>query len=498
MYWCELLYPERKRQQASVGKTVNDRRSPFKKDFDTICNSNALRRLQDKAQVFPLEEGDYTRTRLTHSIEVLSVVESLGIGLRDIVRDPLNSGYLCRGDVNQDVSLEEHIENIPVILKCAALLHDMGNPPFGHLTEQVISDWFKGNLSHYEYLEASGVYVYSENPRNNLWVDLSAIGEGDYLQDLLHFDGNAQLLRLVTKLNLVVDDNGMNLTYPVIASFIKYPCGSTSIDKSQLAKKKAGYFVSERDIFEEIASKLGLGNSGCYHRHPLAFLLEAADDIAYLTADIEDAHHKGIVSVQDVENYITEYDEGSDLVRKIQKEIKRYRVEAEERKLPRADGYVMHRLRILLKGEMISAVESVLSDRYVDIMEGRCNEELLSVSKVAPIVKAIRKLEEDRIYYCRNIIESKTRAAVIVRKLLDSYVLAALNYQRDNDYNKDTSYNYIYESLSPNFRYVCERQLESETDRRLVAYQKLRLVVDQIAGMTDSRALSDYKVLTAS
>lgn len=152
LYWDKLLNPKRIRETSSVIRTRSDNRSPFKKDFDTICNSTVLRRLQDKAQVFPLEEEDYARSRLTHSIEVLSIAESLGIQAREIIKKKENKKYISQKSDNSTYrKTNKLIDSIPTILMGAALLHDMGNPPFGHLGEQIINDWFKDNLQHFEY-----------------------------------------------------------------------------------------------------------------------------------------------------------------------------------------------------------------------------------------------------------------------------------------------------------------------------------------------------------
>lgn len=270
-----MLHPKRFRESASVAKTSSDNRSPFKKDFDTVCNSTILRRLQDKAQVFPLEQEDYARTRLTHSIEVMSVASSLAVQAIKVILETNLDQYLSSDyKLSHEISdFRETIKEIPTILNAAALLHDMGNPPFGHLGEQIISDWFRNNLPKI-VKKADGTYVFNDvgSADDTLAYKL----KGKYAEDLMHFEGNAQLLRLVTKLSYVVDEHGMNLSYPVLASFIKYPCASTNIDKSKLSTKKMGYFTTEEDEFTAICEALGLHNC----RHPLAFLLEAADDIA--------------------------------------------------------------------------------------------------------------------------------------------------------------------------------------------------------------------------
>lgn len=491
--WYALLNPKRIREVSTVDRTQSDSRSPFKKDFDTICNSTILRRLQDKAQVFPLEEEDYARSRLTHSIEVLSVAESLGIKAREIIRkkeigEP-NSGMGIRIP-EETIDL---INDIPTILMSAALLHDMGNPPFGHLGEQIINDWFKENLQHFEYSQKDKKYIRCEQSNSSLHESL----KGDYENDLLNFDGNAQLLRLISRLNLVVDENGMNLSFPVIATIIKYPCSSSNVQPSVLSRKKAGYFSSEKDIFRKVMKTLDLAKDNGYCRHPLAFLLEAADDIAYLTADIEDAHHKGIIKLEDIDAYMQKYGRYDAIVNNVLKEIEKYRQAADRLGYPNADDYVMKRLRIYLKGQMINSMSQAFESQYPSIMQGECEDELLEKSDANILSSCLRTIEKEKIHYCSSIVENKTKAIAVINKLLDRFVPAVINYSPNTDYRRDTEQNLIYLSFSENYRFLCERANVRSNDEKTILYNKLRLVIDQISGMTDTRAMSVYKVLTA-
>lgn len=490
LYWDKLLTPERVRKMPSVRRTESDQRSPFKKDFDTVCNSTILRRLQDKAQVFPLEQEDYARTRLTHSIEVMSIASSLAAQAIKVIEKSLLN-YISNPE--DSAILEEtkkQIKDIPTILETVALLHDMGNPPFGHLGEQIISDWFREKLSKVVY-KSDGTFAF--NDVGDAEETLSYKLKGEFANDLTHFDGNAQLLRLVTKLNYVIDGNGMNLSYPVLASFIKYPCASSKIDTKKLSTKKAGFFSSEADIYKSITEALGL--NGC--RHPLAFLLEAADDIAYLTADIEDAQHKGIVSVACLKDFLQK-EEKDAVVKHILEEIDRYGQDAKNAKYPDIDGYIIHRVRVLIKGVMIDAMNDAFNTQYEQIMEGTCENELISQSKVAVLASVLRKIEEEKIYYSNNIVVSKTRAFKILYKLLDTYVPAVLSYN-SKDSKKDVATNLLFLSLSENYRFVCEQAnkgLDDNDPRRI--YNKLLLITDQISGMTDSRAVTVYRMITAS
>ncbi len=485
LYWDKLLAPVRFRKNNTVKPLPNDGRTPYKKDFDTVCNSTILRRLQDKAQVFPLAKEDYARTRLTHSIEAMAIAESLGMQARELVFENLDP-YICK-DQERDIT-KKRINDIPKILATAALLHDMGNPPFGHLGEQIIGDWFKDNLPKLTK-RADGRFAVKDG--GDAESTLAYKLKGKYAQDLVHFEGNAQLLRLVTKLNYVVDHDGMNLTFPVIATFIKYPCSSLTIDKKVLSKKKMGYFSAEEEKYFSISNTLGLNNC----RYPLAFLLEAADDIAYLTADIEDAHKKGIISISCLEDYLNRIPNDS-IIEKVLQEIQEYRSAGKANGYPNIEDYIIRRIRIYIKGIMINAINDAFKNKYEAIMNGTCEEELISASEAANLAEALRSLEREKIYYCKSIVESKTRAFRIIHGLMDAYIPAVLNY-KEQDSGKDTTEHILYLSLSENYRYICEQANKKEKDESIQLYNRLLLVTDQISGMTDSRAMTTYQTISA-
>ena len=215
MEWKRLLSSERARpSKAKTGS--KDGRSEFQKDYHRIVGSASFRRLQDKTQVFPLERGDFVRTRLTHSLEVSSFAASLGqsVGSRIMERDPSFAA--------------EDREAIIDILRSAGLVHDIGNPPFGHFGETAIRQWFKRNLGKLEY---------EGRPVSELLC-------GQRAEDFYHFEGNAQAVRLLSRLHYLVDGNGMNLTYALLNTIVKYPVSSLMIDKNSgdVRTKKAGYY----------------------------------------------------------------------------------------------------------------------------------------------------------------------------------------------------------------------------------------------------------------
>lgn len=480
MEWATLLQPKRLRESSSVTKMSDDIRSDFKKDFDTVCNCTGIRRLQDKAQVFPLEKEDYARTRLTHSIEVMSIAESLGVAAVGVIATRMSTSPTM-----------ELVNDIPVILRTAALLHDMGNPPFGHLGEEIIGDWFKEYLPQLRFTKGEKV-IFSKTHSDDSERLLDLLSD-QMKNDLLHFEGNAQLLRLVTKLSYVVDDNGMNLSFPVLATIIKYPTSSNNISSDSLLTKKMGYMYAEMDIFNKINQVLGLNGK----RHPLVFLLEAADDIAYLTADIEDAHKKGIINLNDIIK-IFERQNNDPFVSDVLNEYKKYEEKCSELQYTEHDNYIMQRLRIFLKGKMISAVKEAFNLYYDDIMNGTFAQELLSVSSAATIVSLIRNdIEYKHIYYCNSIIKTKLQSYEIIDSLLTKFVPCVFNAQTDKMADdKDTL---LYALISSNYKYICEKKvsgLKYNSQDRI--YNKLLLVTDYISGMTDTYAKDMFHLLTAN
>ncbi len=482
MEWATLLQPKRIREKSSVSKMDNDGRSDFKKDLDTVCNCTGIRRLQDKAQVFPLEREDYARTRLTHSIEVTSIAESLGVEAVSVIK--------TKGQLPEPTM--DLVKEIPTILRVAAYLHDMGNPPFGHLGEEIIGDWFKQNLSKLKF-SRDGKLIFSDTSQADDEMIINILSK-QMREDFLNFEGNAQLLRLVTRLSNVVDDNGMNLTYPVLATIIKYPKKSIEINPANgVSSKKMGYMYSEEEIYEKISQNLGLFGK----RHPLVFLLEAADDIAYLTADMEDAHKKGIIRLNDIVQ-IFEGSPEDPFIADILQEYHKYEEQWKTTPIPSRDNYLMQRLRIFIKGKMISAVKNSFNKYYQQIMDGEFENELLMVSDASNLVSLIRHhIEEKFIYYNPNITRTKIKSYQIINNLMSRFISCVFNKKIVGE--SDDKETLMYSLISNNYRYVCERKCEGKcyNDAENI-YYKLLLVTDYISGMTDTYAMDMFHLLTAT
>ncbi|MDO5095421.1 MAG: dNTP triphosphohydrolase [Peptostreptococcaceae bacterium] len=291
MEWKNLLTQDTQvvREQAPEEFEEQYSISDFEKDYQSIISSSAFRRLQDKTQVFPLDKSDFVRTRLTHSIEVSTLARQLGMMVTQ------NEFFRRRFAEEFELSKEERpnlLAEIPMVLSCAALLHDIGNPPFGHFGEFAIGNWFEEELESDKFTfrnekiaERFAKHSYGRQMKS----------------DLIHFEGNAQALRILTKIYNNSASYNINLSYSVINSLVKYPTDSVNYDsKSEdIRLHKFGYFFAEKGIFHEICEKTGTKMHDGFVRHPLAFLVESADDIAYVTADLEDALKKGLFSLDE-------------------------------------------------------------------------------------------------------------------------------------------------------------------------------------------------------
>ena len=248
-------------------------RLPQERDHDRILFSTPFRRMGDKTQVFPLESIESIRTRLTHSYEVANLARSLGVQIAESLPNPP----------------EHALRAIPATLAAVGLAHDIGNPPFGHQGEKAICSWFK--------LNKNTLFEPPTAPEEEaIATDIQNL-TSQHKEDFLNFDGNAQTLRLLTKLQVIGDDLGLNLTLGTLAALMKYVAGSDNIDTEKQSRKKVGYFASELSLVERIRKEVGLTNDA---RHPLALVMEACDDIAYSVLDAEDSIKKGLVSFNDL------------------------------------------------------------------------------------------------------------------------------------------------------------------------------------------------------
>ncbi len=469
MTWERLLSPKRSREL--VRKNANDVRSEFRKDYHRIIGSASFRRLQDKTQVFPLDRGDFVRTRLTHSLEVSSFADSLG---DTVFRRLIAEGH---NEITPDMR-----EACCDILECAGLIHDIGNPPFGHFGEYTIRDWFGANLS---------ALSFCGKPVEELLTD-------QMKGDLLNFEGNAQALRVLTKLHFLIDKHGMNLTYALLNTIIKYPVSSLGINKQSgnIKDKKMGYYYTEDELYREISSATGAVDC----RYPLTFLLEAADDIAYKTADIEDAVKKGMISYNELLREL----QSDRFTSRCRDEAQRGRLDAAARRLvhcyekavergmPSPEENAVQNWMVNMQGVLIYSAADSFVENYSSIMDGTMRTELLAASSAAVLADALSDIAFRYAFQSKEILKIELSVATMMDFLMNKLTGAALRFDTPQERITDKK---LISVISENYLKICRMECEgkSEADQ---AYHRLMLVTDYVCGMTDNFARELYREIS--
>ena len=437
MDWLTLLSEDRLGRERK-SRPHDPARSEFRRDSDRITFSSAFRRLQDKTQVFPLADNDYVRTRLTHSLEVASVARSLATRI---------GGDICARHALREL----HPSDFGEVASAAALAHDLGNPPFGHSGEDAIRHWFK--TSPQAQRAATGLTA-SEHA------------------DLDRFEGNAQGFRLITRLQMPDNAGGLQLTCATLGAFTKYPRASTGeVGQLGASTKKFGFFQSESEHFAEVAERCGLlrrdPRAACWARHPLAFIVEAADDICYRLVDLEDGFRLGHVSYQQAEDL--------------------YRAVIAEANWPKRLDEIateMHRiqlLRTLAIGSAIDACAELFLDREPDILAGTFDAPLIDAIASGPAWDQIIRISRERIYNTPRGVEIEAAGFEVLGGLLDVFV-SALNEHAIHPKRSTKLLQLVpAETLGPN-----RQPLASP-------YERLLRMFDFVSGMTDSYAVTLYK-----
>lgn len=438
MKWTNLLCDTRlgNEGKASPSKEQRQIRSQFEIDFDRIIFSYPFRRMQDKTQVVPLPEHDFVHTRLTHSLEVSSVGRSLGkiIGAHIIQKHPeLTEEGFSAADVGN-------------IVAAASLMHDIGNPPFGHSGERALSSYFQE-------------------------IDLS-FATNEMKQDLLSFEGNAQGFRLVC------DENAkdLKLTYATMGAFMKYPCESIVLDKdkSRKSQKKYGFYQSEKETFLKIAETLGLKKQSStnvsYTRHPLAFLVEAADDICYLIIDMEDAVRMHRISI---EKYI-----------ELIAPILGNRLNAEKLEQMEDRNQKIGVLRAMTINQLIDECCNVFIANEDAILNGQFDVALSSLIPSAEYIKVIEKFSAKHIYNATEVLEIQAAGLEVLPGLTKYFIDAVEDFVTNGKNCKAIHENAI--KLIPSIYFNPEKIDENP-------YLRFRKIIDFISGMTDTYAVNFYR-----
>lgn len=467
--WERLLCEVRQRKTTSSVKTKDKEdstviaRNEFEADYDRIVGSSSVRRLQDKAQVFPLQENDFTRTRLTHSMEVSAMARSLGKAVGKQL------------EKKEDIPFTiEMTDKLAAMLQTAGLIHDLGNPPFGHYGETIIRQWFARWFNSNELLEKT--VLLSQQEKN----------------DFINFDGNVQNLRIVTKLQTLNDAFGANFTYGTLATIMKYPWSSDSEERSS-HKNKFGYFKSEENIYREIIEKTGLAEN---QRHPATYLLEAADDIIYVCDDIEDGVKKGYIEWGEVYADIKKAfpdDSYKDLFNAIDNKKPDQEMAEKDKVLASVRNF-----RNYVQTYLFSKAVETFMDHYDGIMNGDFGSiELLDCEK--KFIKYLKKITGKSCFACHEVVALELVGDRVIKTLLDIFITALVVNEVDELEDTATYAGKIYSLISSNFKYIALYNYVDNSRRKisdLSIYDKLHLVVDFISGMTDSYAVNLYKELT--
>ena len=490
--WNKYLCSERYRpsnfkkvKEETVGSISPEMRNDFESDLGRVIFSSAIRRMHDKTQVIPLTSGDSVHTRLTHSTEVMNIAMSLGTALCR------NNEFkaLYKDNIEELFELER---SIPKILATAGFIHDVGNPPFGHFGETIIQNYFKNYLKNHSITD-----------RQNL--------------DFTNFDGNAQGLRVVTKLQYIGDLSGLNLTYATLGAYLKYPNTGKADKQGYIGNHKHGIYHSEKEIFEKIVDNCHLRNSdGSIKRHPLAFLVEAADSISYFVMDIEDGYTMGWYSFYQVVNFlnqeilrftskkgtdISKYTNNGvfDILKLLNMDLYE---ECKGEKLQKNDKRNMVDLRVKLIKYLVDLAITNFTTHLKEIDEGSYSKELLD-EDIFGISSALGKFARRYIFTQKQIEQSELTGSSVLTGLLD--ILLGYVFNDDKAYrgrvknviSKTTLKVAMHECKDyGQFHFYTDDEFSELKVEDLDQYSKLRMVVDFVSGMTDKYAVKLYQQLS--
>ena len=435
MEWKQLISNKRFGQEHKHAERHDDR-SEFKRDYDRLIFSSAFRRLQNKTQVFPLPGSIFVHNRLTHSLEVASVGMSIGndISRRVIKKQP---------DLKDTL-----VEEIGTIVSAACLAHDLGNPPFGHSGEKAIQTFF------------------SEGPG----LKIKPMVSSEFWDDITHFEGNANAFRILTHRFKGRRQGGFVMTYSMLASIVKYPFASSLAGNHG----KFGFFASEAESYKKIADELGIscksapGDPLKYARHPLVYMVEAADDICYEIMDIEDSHKLKILSYAETEHLLLSFFD-EDIQQKIRQRIIDEELTDENEKVVYMRASVIGKLENECVAAFLAHEEEILAGTF----EGSLIDHISERQKKA--YQECEKISYSKIYQSKPVLDIELSGYQIMATLMKVFIEAAVNPSRF--YSKQ-----LLRRVSSQY------DIENENlEERIMA------VLDYISGMTDIYALDIYQ-----
>lgn len=434
--------------QRSNTNDTSDSRSEFQRDYDRIIFSSAFRRLQNKTQVFPLPGSVFVHNRLTHSLEVSSVGRSMG----NLVGKFITSNYNL-----SEKSYDFYNYSIHDVISAACLCHDIGNPAFGHSGEDAIASYFDRNET-----ELKCFFTEAE------W------------SDLINFEGNANAIRILTQQQNGKSEGGLRLTYSTLAAIAKYPCESIAKDKSQLHRKKFGFFQAQKDAFKTIAEKTNMileqDSPIIYKRHPFVWLVEAADDICYSIIDVEDSQRLGII----------DHDKCRKLFLNLVESLSPEQIEKTKLNL-KSISYKNDRIAYL-RAKSINLLTQksvkVYQENFEKIVKGEFNTALLdiikdeAVNETKKVLTEIQRFSRENIYNHRSVLEIENAGYNVMSELLSQFIPPIL---------KDEGERKTFERKA--LRLVPIQFLYEKGTK----YQKVMGILDYVSGMTDNYATELYR-----
>lgn len=486
MNWDTLLSKERLGGEIDIPYDQSQyAMSEFEKDHWRILDCSAFRRLQDKTQVFPLDKSDFIRTRLTHSLEVAALAKQLVA----MIYKNINT-YTHKTIQAKYPFTPENAQFAADVAACAGLLHDIGNPPFGHFGEDVVHAWFENHLNELTYFDKN------ENAKISLT-------KNELISDLKHFEGNAQAFRLLTKLHFVDSEYGLNLTTAVLNTLVKYPTDSRHInaDAENVCVHKLGYYFTDEDLFNRVARYTETYFDGAHHRHPLTFILEAADDIAYATADLEDSYKKGLFTIKEFKDFfINELNEVSNakqthystqLIAQLDAYIK-----------TEADGKITE-LQAFQKWInytrhwLVYCAAYGFTNNYQAIMEGKFFSEIISNTYHEKTMDILKKAMVKFTFCSTEIIKLELSAETIIEGLLERFVPASIDWEvpSASRATKRKAEKKLMSLVSENHK-AAYFKYNKPDDKEYNLYLRLLLIADFISGMTDTYAKRLYQELS--
>lgn len=479
--WKQYLSEKRWREE-SVLDPHKDCRNPFEVDYGKIVFCPALRRMHDKTQVIPLSSGDCVLTRLTHSLQVMNIAESLACNYTR--SEAFKSLYKDEDEAYEDA------QRIRAILKSGSLLHDIGNPPFGHFGEQTIKDYFQRFFS-------------SGKPKELNIDDLSENERIDFTQ----FDGNAQGFRIVSKLQYTGSLDGLNLTYGTLGAYLKYPNeGAKKGGEGYVGDHKHGIFVTERELLHKVVRECNMRREdGTIKRHPLAFLVEAADTICYSTMDVEDGLYQNWFSITYLINELNSFISKSIKSDVDIRDIIEWKISDDD--LRNKDARLV---RLELREHLITYLVNLTISNFVNNLQkidsGEYNAELVyeDANYVAEALKVFTKRE---ILSNKNVLKFEITGNSVISGLLD--ILIRYFFHPDSSYRSRLTGIISECRLSLSMKEnldgcyapmlaIPSQDISSFDVKFLSNYAKLRIIVDFVSSMTDKYSVELYQTLSGN